>query len=69
MIDERIYGSACWGVGHVSAMDMPPEGQPSDTHVDVICPKATILFDDQVIMENGEFIQPEFKSIAEAMIK
>ena len=69
VIDERIYGSACWGVGHVSAMDMPPEGQPSDTHVDVICPKATILFDDQVIMENGEFIQPEFKSIAEAMIK
>ena len=69
VIDERIYGAACWGIGHVSALDMPPEGQPSDTHVDVICPRITILFDDQVIMENGEFTCPEFKTIADVMVK
>ena len=69
VIDERIYGAACWGIGHVSALDMPPKGQPSDTHVDVICPRITILFDDEVIMENGEFVHPEFKPIADAMVK
>ena len=69
VIDERIYGAACWGIGHVSSLDMPPEGQPSDTHVDVICPKITILFDDKLIMENGEFVHPEFKAIADAMTK
>ena len=69
VIDERIYGAACWGIGHVSSLDMPPEGQPSDTHVDVICPKITILFDDKLIMENGEFVHPEFKAIADAMRK
>lgn len=69
VVDERVYGSACWGIGHVSGLDMPPEGQPSGTHVDVICPYVTILFDDHVIMENGEFVHPDFKVIAEALPK
>lgn len=69
VIDERIYGAACWGIGHVSSLDMPPEGQPSDTHVDVICPRITILFDDTVIMEDGIFVHPEYKAIADAMVK
>lgn len=69
VIDERLYGSACWGIGHVSALDMPPDGQASDTHVDVICPKITLLFDDQVIMEDGEFVHPDFKAIADVMAK
>lgn len=69
VIDERLYGAGCWGIGHVSSLDMPPDGQPSDTHVDVICPQITLLFDDIVIMENGEFVHPDFKAIADAMAK
>lgn len=65
--DERLYGGSCWGIGHVSAGDMPPEGQPSDTHFDVILEKISVYFDGIAIMENGEFVHPELKVFADKL--
>ena len=66
--DERLNGGSCWGIGHVSALDMPPAGQPSDTHFDVILEKVSVYLDGVAIMENGEFVHPDLKPIADKLV-
>ena len=66
--DERLNGGSCWGIGHVSALDMPPAGQPSDTHFDVILEKVSVYLDGVAIMENGEFVHPDIKPIADKLV-
>lgn len=69
VMDERLWGGSCWGYGHVSAYDMPPDGQNSITHFDVICEHVSVWFDDTIIMENGIFVHPELKEIASRLAK
>lgn len=69
VMDERLYGGSCWGIGHVSAVDMPPKGQPSVTHFDVILEKVSVWLDDVQIMKDGVYIHPELKAIAQKMEK
>lgn len=65
--DERLNGGSCWGIGHVSVLDMPPYGQPSDTHFDVIMEKVSIWMDGEPIMKDGVFVHPDLVPFAQQL--
>jgi len=66
--DERIWGGVDFGFGHTSPMDMPPDGQPSQTHFDGVVAGVDLFFDDTPIFENGEVVHPELKNIATPLL-
>ncbi|WP_353476774.1 hypothetical protein PVT71_29160 (plasmid) [Salipiger sp. H15] len=66
--DERIWGGIDFGFGHTSPLDMPPHGQIASSHFDGISTRATIWFDDVLILENGVFVHPDIKDDAEALL-
>lgn len=67
--DERIWGGVDFGLGHTSPMDMPPHGQTASSHFDGISSKATVWFDDTLVVENGEVVLASVKDDAAAILK
>lgn len=72
--DERIWGGVNFGFGHTSPIDMPPLGQPANSHFDGVMEKATVWFDDQLIVDKGVFVHPSiaddaYKLLAEYQAK
>lgn len=66
--DERVWGGVDFGFGHTSPMDMPPAGQPASSHFDGISAKATVWFDDKLIVENGIFVLDSITADANAIL-
>lgn len=69
ILDERLWGGANWGFGHVSPKSVPPQGQPSETHIDLITEKVSVWLDDEQVMEKGNFVEKELKTIADRIVK
>jgi len=66
--DERIWGGVDFGFGHTSPIDMPPNGQPAQSHFDGVVAKATIYLDDQVIVKDGQVCHPDLVELSAAII-
>ena len=66
--DERVWGGVDFGFGHTSPIDMPPNGQPAKSHFDGVVTKATIYFDDQKIVENGEVCHTDLVDLAAKLL-
>ena len=66
--DERIWGGTDFGFGHTSPMDMPPEGQPAESHFDGVVGKVSILLDGMPIVKDGVVCHPELKPLAEKLV-
>ena len=67
--DERVWGGVDFGFGHTSPMDMPPHGQVAKSHFDGVVGKVSIYLDDTQIVDDGVYIHPELKPLAEKLIK
>lgn len=59
--DERVWGCVEWGIGYVSPIDAPPFGQDAKSHCDGICLNASVWLDDVQVLDDGNFVYPEFK--------
>lgn len=66
--DERVWGGVDFGFGHTSPMDMPPQGQVAKSHFDGIVGKVSIYLDDVQIVDDGSYIHPELKPLAEKLM-
>lgn len=66
--DERIWGGVDFGFGHTSPMDMPPKGQPASSHFDGISAKATVWFDDTLIVKEGVFVLSSIQKDAQGIL-
>ena len=63
--DERVWGSTEWGFGHQSAgFAKGGKIRPAKSHIDGICLNSTVYLDDEKILDNGVFIQPELMALA-----
>jgi 2,5-dihydroxypyridine 5,6-dioxygenase len=66
--DERVWGCTQWGLGYVSAIDVPPDGINAKSHTDGICPNSSVWLDGVQIMDKGLVIHPALKSLADAVL-
>jgi len=58
--DERVWGATEWGIGYVSPIDAPPDGQIAKSHCDGICLNSSVWIDDILFIENGKFVNEIF---------
>ena len=65
--DERIWGSTEWGIGYLPPCDCPPNGINAASHCDGITLNTSLWLDGVQIMDNGEFIHPELKEMADEL--
>lgn len=61
--DERVWGATEWGIGYVSTLDAPPDGQDAVSHSDGICLNSSVWLDGKQIMDNGKIVNEELKAI------
>jgi len=66
--DERVWGCTQWGFGYVSPSDVPPDGIPAKSHTDGICLNSSVWLDGVLVMDKGKVVNPELKSLAEAVL-
>ena len=57
--DERVWGCTEWGIGYVSPLDAPPNGQDAKSHTDGICLNSSVWIDGRQIMDEGKICDPE----------
>ena len=62
--DERVWGCTEWGIGYVSPLDAPPDGQDAKSHTDGICLNTSVWLDDEQIMENGRIVCDELAALS-----
>lgn len=65
--DQRVWGSTTWGVGSIGAALLPPDGVPGSSHSDSVCLNTTVYFDDELILERGQFIPEELRKLQKAL--
>jgi len=58
--DERVWGATEWGIGYVSPIDAPPDGQMAKSHCDGICLNSSVWIDEIPFIENGKFVNEIF---------
>lgn len=61
--DERVWGVTEWGIGYVSPVDAPPEGQNAASHSDGICLNSSVWLDDVQVLDEGKVTLPELNAI------
>ncbi len=61
--DERVWGATEWGIGYVSDVDAPPDGQDAVSHSDGICLRSTVWLDDRCILRDGTVADPELMEL------
>lgn len=64
--DERVWGVVEWGIGSQSPTFMGKLG-PAPSHTDGICLNPTVWGDEEKIIEDGEYVHPELKDLAEKL--
>ena len=57
--DERVWGCTEWGIGYVSPLDAPPDGQDAKSHTDGICLNSSVWINGRQIMDEGKICDPE----------
>lgn len=62
--DERVWGCTEWGIGYVSPMDAPPDGQPAVSHTDGICLNSSVWLDGVQLMDEGKIVDPELAKLS-----
>jgi len=67
--DERIWGSTEWGIGHVGAQLIKPDGISAPSHIDGKCLNTSVWLDGEQIMNNGKIIEPSLVKLAEKLGK
>ncbi len=67
--DERVWGATEWGIGYVSPLDAPPNGQVAKSHCDGICLNASVWLDDELYIKDGEFVHEAFQKRMEKLAK
>lgn len=67
--DERVWGSTQWGFGHQGSCYSGGEPRSAVSHIDGICLNCTIYIDDEMILENGKFVEPELAELAKRLGK
>ncbi|MDK2896569.1 MAG: hypothetical protein PWP04_689 [Candidatus Atribacteria bacterium] len=62
--DERVWGCTEWGVGNIGAILIPPDGVPAPSHSDGICLNTSVWLDGNLIIDQGQVVEPELKELA-----
>ena len=62
--DERVWGCAEWGIGHVGIQLVPPDGIPAPSHTDGQSLDCSVWLDDEPFMEKGRILHPELQALA-----
>lgn len=57
------------GNGYLPKADCPPDGVDALSHCDGITLNTSLWLDGVQVMENGEFVHPELKEMAEMLKK
>ncbi len=61
--DERVWGVTEWGIGYVSPIIAPPDGQQAISHTDGICIDTSVWIDGVQIMDKGKMVDPELEAM------
>ena len=67
--DERVWGCAEWGIGHVGAHLIPPDGIPAPSHADGQSLNSSVWLDGKQFMDKGEMLNPDLKKFAKELGK
>jgi len=67
--DERVWGCTEWGIGHVGATLIPPNGIPAPSHSDGQSLNCSVWLDDRPMLETGRVVHPELVELARALGK
>jgi len=67
--DERVWGCTEWGIGHVGATLIPPDGIPAPSHSDGQSLDCSVWLDGQAMLEVGRVVHPELVELARALGK
>lgn len=65
--DQRVWGSTAWGVGSIGARLLPPDGVSGSSHSDSVCLNTTVYFDDELVLEKGQFIPKDLRKLQKAL--
>jgi len=67
--DERVWGCTEWGIGHVGATLIPPDGIPAPSHSDGQSLGCSVWLDGKLMLETGRVVHPELVELARALGK
>jgi len=67
--DERVWGCTEWGIGHVGATLIPPNGIPAPSHSDGQSLDCSVWLDGDPMLEIGRVVHPELTELARALGK
>jgi len=67
--DERVWGCTEWGIGHVGATLIPPDGIPAPSHSDGQSLDCSVWLDGEPMLETGQVVHPELIDLARALGK
>lgn len=67
--DERVWGSTEWGFGHQGSNYSGGKPRVAKSHVDGISLECSVWLDDEKILEDGKYIQPELAELAKILGK
>ena len=67
--DERVWGCTEWGIGHVGATLIPPDGIPAPSHSDGQSLDCSVWLDGQPMLETGQIVHPELAELAKPLGK
>lgn len=65
--DERIWGCTEWGMGYLSAIDVPPDGIQAKSHMDGICLNSSVYLDDVQVLDQGTVTHPDLVDLAQKL--
>jgi len=67
--DERVWGCTEWGIGHVGATLIPPDGIPAPSHSDGQSLDCSVWLDGDPMLDTGRVVHPELVEPARALGK
>lgn len=62
--DERVWGCTEWGIGHIGAHLIPPDGVPAPSHADGQSLNSSMWLDGNQFMDKGEILDLDLKKLA-----
>lgn len=65
--DERVWGCTEWGIGHVGATLIPPDGIPAPSHSDGQSLDCSVWLDGKPFLDEGNVVHPSLQPLAAAL--
>jgi len=62
--DERVWGCTEWGIGHVGATLIPPDGIPAPSHSDGQSLDCSVWLDGEPMLDTGRVVHMELVKLA-----